>query len=171
MQILFLPAGWTIALCVIGWFLFQLAAALICLIIPRRLLSPERGLFREREWEQGGRVYKRLFRVNRWKHLLPDGAAVTKGGYRKKRLTDFSRENLDRFLLESCRAELTHLLAILPFWVFGFIGPPRMIVYMLLYAMAVNLPCIVVQRYNRPRVRSLLDRIEYRARDSSIAYE
>ena len=171
MQILFLPTGWTIALCFSGWFLFQLAAALVCLKLPERMLSPERILFREREWEQGGRIYKRLFRVERWKQLLPDGAAITKGGYRKKRLTDFSRENLDRFLLESCRAELTHLLAILPFWVFGFIGPPRMIVYMLLYALAVNLPCIIVQRYNRPRVRSLRDRIEDKERDSFIAYE
>lgn len=162
MQILFLPIGWTVALCFGGWFLIQLAAAHVCLKLPKEVLSPHRFLFRERAWEQGGRIYKRLFRVNRWKQLLPDGAAVIRSGFRKKRLTDFSRENLDRFLVESCRAELTHLLAILPFWVFGFIGPPRVIVYMLLYALAVNLPCIIVQRYNRPRVCSLMEKIEFK---------
>ncbi len=171
MQILFLPTGWTVVLCFAGWFLFQLAVALVCLKLPKEMLSPDGFLFRERGWEHGGRVYRRLFRVHRWKHLLPDGAAVTRGGYRKRRLTDFSKGNLDRFLMESCRAELTHLLAILPFWVFGFIGPPSMVVYMLLYALAVNLPCVIVQRYNRPRVRSILDKIEYKERDSSTAYE
>ena len=162
MQILFLPTGWTVALCIFGWFLIQLAAALVCLKLPKRILSPDFFLFRERGWEQGGRIYKRLFRVERWKHLLPDGAAVTGSGYRKKRLTDFSRENLNRFLVESCRAELTHLLAILPFWIFGFIGPPRIIWYMLLYALAVNLPCILVQRYNRPRIRLLMEKMDLR---------
>ncbi len=164
MQILFLPASWTIAICFAGWFFFQLGAALICLKISEHLLSSDRYLFRERRWEQGGRFYRRMFKVDRWKHLLPDGAAVTKSGYRKKRLTDFSSENLERFLTESCRAELTHLLAILPFWLFGLIGPPRLIFYMLFYALAVNLPCVIVQRYNRPRIRALLEKMEYRAR-------
>ena len=161
MQILFLPTGWTVALCFSGWLFFQIAAALVCLKLPNEMLSPNRFLFRERGWERGGRIYKRLFRVDRWKHLLPDGAAVTKYGYRKKRLTDFSRENLDRFLLESCRAELTHLLAILPFWLFGLIGPPRIIWYMLLYALMVNLPCMIVQRYNRPRIRFLMEKMNF----------
>lgn len=171
MQILFLPTGWTVVLCISGWFLFQLAAALVCLMLPERIFSPDRFLFRKRDWEQGGRIYKRLFRVERWKHLLPDGAAITKGGYRKKKLTDFSRDNLDRFLMESCRAELTHLLAILPFWIFGFIGPPRIIWYMLVYALTVNLPCMIVQRYNRPRVGALIDKIQLKERSSSIHNE
>jgi len=170
MRILFLPVGWTLALCFGGWFLIQLAAALICLKLPSRMLSPDGFLFRERGWERDGRIYRRL-RVHRWKRLLPDGAAATRGGYRKKRLTDFSKENLDRYQVESCRAELTHLLAILPFWVFGFIGPPSMIAYMLVYALAVNLPCMIVQRYNRPRIRSLLEKMEYKERNTSIAYE
>ena len=30
---------------------------------------------------------------------------------------------------------------------------------MLIYALAVNLPCIIIQRYNRPRLQRLLDRM------------
>ena len=151
MQILYLPTPWTIVLCFAGWFSFQLGAALICLKIPESWLTSERYLFRTHRWEKNGRLYLFLG-VHRWKRLLPDGAAITKGGYRKKTLTDYSPENLERFMKESCRAELTHLLAILPFWVFGFIGPPSIIPYMLLYALALNLPCIIAQRYNRPRI-------------------
>ena len=74
----------------------------------------------------------------------------------KKKLTDFSERNLEQFVIESCRGELTHLLAILPFWLFGFIGPPAMLWLMLAYAIAVNLPCMLAQRYNRPRFLNLL---------------
>lgn len=31
---------------------------------------------------------------------------------------------------------------------------------MLIYAILINLPCIVVQRYNRPRIQRLLQRME-----------
>lgn len=151
MQILFLSTPLTVVLCFAGWFVFQVCAALIALRIPDRLLSPDRFPYRMFKWEKGGRFYLHLG-VHRWKRLLPDGAAVTKGGYRKKSLNDYSQGNLERFLIESCRAELTHLLAIVPFWVFGLIAPPSILVFMLIYALAVNLPCMMAQRYNRPRI-------------------
>ena len=154
MQLLYLSTPWTIVLCFAGWFVLQFGAALICLKMPERWLSPENYLFRTHRWEKNGRIYLMLG-VHRWKRLLPDGAAITKGGYRKKALADYSSENLERFLIESCRAELTHLLAILPFWVFGLIGPPSIVAYMFLYALVVNLPCIIAQRYNRPRIQIL----------------
>lgn len=152
MQLLFLSTPWTLAFCFFGWFIFQMGAAQYCLRIPDRWLNSEHWLFRSHRWEKNGRLYLYLG-VHRWKRLLPDGAAITKGGYRKKTLTDYSPENLERFVTESCRAELTHLLAILPFWVFGFIAPPQIIVYMFIYSVAVNLPCIIAQRYNRPRIQ------------------
>ena len=166
MQILYLSTPWTSVICFAGWFVLQLGAALICLKIPDRWLTSERYLFRPHRWEMNGRLYL-LLGVHRWKRLLPDGAAITKGGYRKKSLTDFSPENLERFVIESCRAELIHLLAILPFWVFGLIGPPSIIAYMFLYALAVNLPCIIAQRYNRPRIVVLKRQLYERRRKSS----
>jgi hypothetical protein len=69
-----------------------------------------------------------------------------------------------RFILESKRAELVHWLAILPFWVFGLWGPPIVIPIMFVYALAVNLPCIIAQRYNRPRLLRLLMLSENRRR-------
>jgi glycosyl-4,4'-diaponeurosporenoate acyltransferase len=66
--------------------------------------------------------------------------------------------NLQRFLTESCRAEMTHFFAILPFWLFGFIAPPEVILVMLVYAIALNMPCIIAQRYNRPRIEILMNK-------------
>ena len=46
----------------------------------------------------------------------------------QKKLTDFSERNLELFVIECCRGELTHLLAILAFWLFGFTGLPAMMI-------------------------------------------
>ncbi len=156
MQVLFLPEVWMVLLFAIAWFVFQTSAAIIATIIPDRFYNTDSFLFRLRSWEQNGRFYQKVFAIRRWKHLLPDGAAIVKSGFRKKHLTDYSEKGLEKFIVETCRAELTHILAILPFWAFGFFAPPYVIWLMLLYALLVNVPCIVAQRYNRPKLVKLL---------------
>lgn len=158
MRLFYLPDSIAILLCFVIWPVFQVSAALLCKRLPDRFLKPGSYYFRVHRWENSGRFYARFLRIKKWKSLLPDGGAAFKDGYRKKRLTDLSEKNLDRFLVESCRAELTHLLAIPPFIVFGLFVPPLVIPIMLLYALAVNAPCVAVQRYNRPRVTALIQK-------------
>ncbi len=168
MQIFFFSDVFTIILCFLVWPVLQVGAALICIYLPDRCFSPECFLFRTHHFEQKGRIYDRIFHVSRWKHLLPDGGMIwNKRSFRKKKLDSFSKESLERFLVESARGELTHLLAILPFWVFGFFAPPQVTWYMLVYALLVNLPCVIAQRYNRPRVHRLLQRINARNLDKT----
>lgn len=159
MQLFFISRKWVLIFSFFLWFIFQVSASYISYKIPNRFYSINSFLFKQRKWEKSGRLYSKFFKVKKWKHLLPDGAAATKKGYRKKKLEDYSKENLELFLIESCRAELTHLLAILPFWVFGLFGPPKIIVFMFIYAIAVNIPCIIVQRYNRPRILRMLKKM------------
>ena len=109
------------------------------------------------------KLYEDIFKVKSWKQLLPDGGGLwKKRGYKKRHLEDLSEENLERFLLESCRAELTHWLVISLFWVFGFFLPASATGLMLIIALLGNLPCIIPQRYNRPRVLKLLERTQSR---------
>lgn len=159
MRIIFLPDAWTILLCFLVWLVLQMSAALICLKLPDRFYSPDSFLFKAHPFEKEGKIYNTIFHVRRWKHLLPDGGAVwKKTGFRKKKLEDFSEENLNRFLIESARGELTHWLAILPFWLFWFFTPPYVPWLMLIYALLINLPCIIAQRFNRPRVLRVMKR-------------
>jgi len=143
------------------WPAFQIGAALLALAVPAPRFHYDSFFFRAHSWEREGRVYER-FGIKRWKKYLPDGAAAFKNGYRKKHLTDFSPSGLETFLAESCRAELSHWLAILPFFVFGFFCPPIVIPLMFLYAVMVNLPCILAQRYNRPRILKICRRLPKR---------
>jgi glycosyl-4,4'-diaponeurosporenoate acyltransferase len=152
MQLIFLPETTTILLCFVVWPILQGIAAVICTRLPERFFDYTAFFYRVHRWEQEGEFYQTVFRVRRWKKYLPDGAALVKRGFKKKKLVDFSNANLEKYLQESCRAEMIHWLGILPFWLFGFFTPPVVIVYMLFYALAVNLPCVITQRYNRPRI-------------------
>ena len=168
MQVFFLNPYITISLFIIIWAVIPLLLAYLCVKLPDRLFEPERFLWRAHGWEREGHLYETIFRVKRWKHLLPDGGGVwKKHAYKKRSLTDYSEGNLHRFLVESARGELTHWLGILPFWVFGLFAPPVVIWIMLGYALVINLPCIIAQRYNRPRVLALLTRLHRKSKHTS----
>ena len=152
MQIIDLPAGWTVLLIVFLWPTLQMAAAELSRRLPDRLFDYQLPFYRSRPWEKEGKIYQTWFKIRRWKPYLPDGGAIIPGGYAKKHLTDYSAENLERFLNESCRAEFSHWVALSLFWLFGLIGPPVILVFMLIYALAVNMPCIMAQRFVRPRI-------------------
>jgi glycosyl-4,4'-diaponeurosporenoate acyltransferase len=158
MQILFLPKPFAIALCFLLWALIQTLVSFICLKIPNRYFHPAKFPFASFKFEQEGAFYRKWLRVHSWKKFLPDGGALMGADYRKKNLEHVTHMNLQRFLLESCRAEMSHILAILPFWAFGFIAPPEVIWIMFIYAVAINMPCIIAQRYNRPRIQSLINK-------------
>lgn len=157
MQIVFLPLYLTLPLIIILWPLMQYAASWLSKRLPARFFRDTTGFFSCHRWEKDGAIYQRVFRIRKWKHLLPDGGAMV-GGYAKKHLTDFSRQNLETFIEESCRAEFSHWVAMLPFWVFGFFAEFAVIYFMLAYAIVVNLPCILAQRFNRPRIHKVLAR-------------
>ncbi len=162
MRIIYLPDAWTIFLCFLVWPVLQVAAALICINLPDRFFSSNSFFFRAHRLEREGRIYDRIFRVSHWKHLLPDcGKVWKKRGLRKKKLENFSEENLNRFLIESAQGEMTHWLAIFPFWLFWLFTPPMVPWMMLIYALLVNIPCIIAQRYNRPRVQRLLQKMSW----------
>ena len=163
MRIFFLPTGWTLLLCFAAWMVINLSVVIICLFLPDKVLNPRAFFFRSHPFERDGQNYENVFKVKRWKHLLPDGGGLwKKRGYKKRHLEDISEDNLERFLLESCRAELTHWLVISFFWVFGFFLPASATGLMLIIALLGNLPCIIAQRYNRPRFLRLLERTHSR---------
>lgn len=171
MRIICLSDTWTVVMCFLVWPLLQVGSVIVCLNLPDSFFAPDIFLFRSHSFEKDGLIYNRIFRVRRWKHLLPDGGMVwKKRGFKKKKLDNFSEETLKKFLVESARGEMAHWLAILPFWVFWFFTPPLVPWVMLVYALSVNIPCIIVQRYNRPRVERLLkSKIKRQDRVSSYA--
>lgn len=134
----------------------QVSAALICRRIPVNNFNSESIIFRTHKFEKGGRIYKSIFMVHKWKRLLPDGAKYFKGDFTKKSMLSFDAEYIDIFVKESCRAELVHWLGMIPFIIYYLITPPLVATLMVVYAIISNAPCIITQRYNRPRLKAML---------------
>jgi glycosyl-4,4'-diaponeurosporenoate acyltransferase len=159
MRLIHLPTFWTIMIDIAAWFVIHIMVVFFAVRIPVEHFNPTGLLYRPKDWEKQGAVYQDFFKIKRWKKHTPDGAAFLKEkGFPKKQLLNSSTPYLKSFLLETCRAELTHWIIIFfapffflwnRFWV-GWI--------MILYALIENIPLIMVQRYNRIRFLSILHR-------------
>ncbi|HEY8547953.1 MAG TPA: hypothetical protein VIL36_23000 [Acidimicrobiales bacterium] len=146
----------TVALDVVAWGAVHAGTGYLVHRLPVAWLARDRSLFRVRRWEQGGRRYRRVLRIHRWKDRLPEAGALFAGGISKRRLTGDEDGGLERFVVETRRAELGHWLAVLPAPLFALWNPPVAAVLMVVYALAVNLPFVAIQRYNRARAERVL---------------
>lgn len=124
---------------------------------PAERLEHDGTLTRLRAWERGGRIYERIA-IRRWKDRLPDAGAVFRGGTSKRVLPGRSSADLRRFAAETRRAELVHWRIPLIAPLFALFNPLALTVAMGAYAVVANLPCLVVQRYNRGRILRVLER-------------
>jgi glycosyl-4,4'-diaponeurosporenoate acyltransferase len=111
-----------------------------------------------RAWERGGRLYEGVFGIKGWKGWLPDAARWFGGGFAKGTLAANHPDYLRRFVRETWRGELCHWAALGFAPVFFLWNPWWADLVMFGYALLANLPCIVVQRYNRLRLQRLLAR-------------
>lgn len=109
---------------------------------------------RLRSFERDGELYVRIFRVRAWKRLVPE-AGTWFGGMSKRRLPNSHEGGLQRLAVESLRAEKTHLtmLAVTP--VFVFWNDPIPFLANVCFSLVVNVPPIVVTRFNRHRLARL----------------
>jgi len=100
--------------------------------------------------------YERCWLIRHWKPWIPDAGHVLPGGIRKASLMGRDRTGLERLLAETRRAELVHW-ALWPAWLVTALWlPPQGVVINFVFATLFNLPCLLLQRYNRLRVRQLL---------------
>ena len=159
MRLVHLPTFWTVLLDIFAWLFIHLAVVAVMVRIPRAWFDPNGPLYRPRFWERGGRFYERRLRIRSWKARAPDGAGLTRDrGFPKKRLENRKEAYLEAFRRETCRAELTHWVIML-FAPFFFLWNKVWVGWiMVAYALAENLPLILIQRYNRERFRRILER-------------
>jgi glycosyl-4,4'-diaponeurosporenoate acyltransferase len=137
---------------VLAWLVIHLGVAWAGTRLPIRLFSSRQWLYRARGWERCGRVYERHLGVKRWKDRLPDGAALFSGGFRKAGMEGAALEHLQRFERETCRGEAVHWAVLASSGFFFLWNPWWAGLLMIVYAVAANLPCILIQRYNRVRL-------------------
>jgi len=137
----------------LGWSLL-VGAAVNQLPLPW-LANPD-GELPQGEAATALRRYERYWLIRRWKPWIPDAGHVLPGGIYKASLMGRDRAGLERLLAETRRAELVHW-ALWPAWLVTALWlPPLGVVLNLVFATFFNLPCLLLQRYNRLRVGKLL---------------
>ena len=158
-MLLHLPSLPTILLDIAVWLIIHMGVSSLMTHIPLSSFDTGFWLYKRRKWEKDGRIYAKIFRLKKWKKRLPDGAALFKGGFRKKHLKGLDDVYLDNFIRETCRAELTHWIMFLVSPVFFIWNPWWVGIVMIVYAILVNLPCIIIQRYNRIRLKRVYSKL------------
>lgn len=148
---------WLLVINSVAWFFIHMGIALSMIRIPDEWLAQKEEVFRPRTWEKEGEFWQKNFRIRSWKKFLPDGSLFIPASYDQTNLHGTKEENLEKFILETIRAELTHWLMIPPAFLFFLWNPPWAAYIMILYALLLNLPLIMTQRYNRPRLQRLLE--------------
>jgi len=129
--------------------------------IPRRWFSHSRFPYRAYRWEKNGKIYKKL-RIDAWKDRMPDMSRVMRDMVPKRVGKAPHSHDVWILVAETCRAEIVHLClcALSPvIWLFwrSFVG-----IVLCFVVILCNLPFILIQRYNRPTLVALAQRLEAR---------
>ena len=119
--------------------------------IPRDAIRFDKFPYASYLWEDGGDIYRKL-RVETWKKILPDKSRYVRTMVKKNLGEDRSSKHIKLLIEETCVAELVHwlllfaspLFRLFPESVFGIVAS-------ILYGLS-NVPFIMIQRYNRPRL-------------------
>lgn len=124
------------------------------LLLPDRL-DPEAFPFRSFDFEENGKFYER-FGIRRWKNKVPDMSKYWKRLPRKKMTPGDGADKTGILIQETCVAELVHWgLILFSLGIFLFWRTPGAVCFFFLYNLLGNVPFIMIQRYNRPRLLKL----------------
>ena len=132
-------------------------------LLPDSWILEDSAVFRCFDWEKGGSVYN-AFHIRKWQNKVPDMSKLFPKVMQEKKVTRNLRQDLPLMIRETCIAEFIHvLLCVAGLWCMviwpGFGG----FLMSFLYTLG-NLPFIMIQRYNRPRLRALHEKIVCRTR-------
>ena len=141
----------------------SLSGFFIGLFLPRDAFSADSPSYRPLPFEKNGKFYESL-RIRRWKDKLPDMSQLFPKILPIKRLWDALgptgrlSERLPQLIQETCLAEFIHrTLSLAGFVCVGIWHGVGGFAISVAYAVG-NLPFVMIQRYNRPRLIELRDR-------------
>lgn len=149
--------AWITLLLLLTGFALVLLPSLLCAIVirllPKKWFNPDNKVYNVSEKER-----KRLLNLGtkKWKDKIPELGQLV--NFKKDKLADSNNpEYVQKFLIETCYSETLHISCIvtaliamcfMPFGCFWTISFPIAIVYS-----CYNIPSILIQRYNRPRLK------------------
>lgn len=129
--------------------------------MDRKWFQPDLWLFRCRSWEREGRFYRSLH-VQQWKDKLPDMSKIFPKFLTPKQVDSTMGANqVHQVVEETCKAEAVHWGLSAACGMFFLLCKTwkNALVLWLIYFLVFNLPFIIIQRFNRPRLVRLEQRL------------
>ncbi len=130
-------------------------------LVPKNLYIQDKKLYAERRFEN--KLFKKL-NIKKWKDNVPQFLKVKNINYIKDENKQVDADYINFFITETKRGELMHLIDIvlgivamlfLPKHYFFRYSLPIILVWIFFNGLS-----IIIQRYNRPRLKKFLKRIE-----------
>lgn len=132
-------------------------------LIPKSWLNPDVFPYKLYAFEKNGRFYEQ-FNVRKWQSKVLDMSKLFPKIIPRKSVNDNLYTTLPVMIKETCVAELVHWLLVVPgFYCLFLREGAGGIIIVILYELG-NIPYIIIQRYNRPRLISTLKRMEKTAK-------
>ena len=126
-------------------------------LMPAGSFHADRFPFRSFAFERDGQIYDKL-KIRRWKDKVPDMSKILPQTMVPKRLRlGVEQQRVSLLIQETCIAELVHVVLCFAGCLCLVLWPgPGGVVVTALYILLGNLPFILMQRYNRPRLMRLM---------------
>lgn len=134
--------------------------------LPRRWFDPTRFPYRSFAWEKEGNFYRKIG-VHKWKDLVPDMSKVMPDMIPKQvTLRETSAEAMI-LVQETCVAEAVHA-ALMVLAIGNYLICPSLagLLLALFDAVFLNLPYWIIQRYNRPKLLRVAERLRKKEEQS-----
>ena len=131
---------------------------IMCISFDTGFFDPSKRMYQPHKWERNGKFYSDVLKINRWKKYLP--GYTGRNGFSKNHLEDISPEYLDRFIMETCRAEWNHISNCLFAVVLFALNQLAAALCLTIVLLLLNLPFVMIQRYNRFRLQRLRRMVE-----------
>lgn len=128
--------------------------------LPRKWFNPEKFPFRSFAWENEGKIYEKIG-IQWWKTHTPDMSKYIRRAFPKQGNMMRDPVHLRRLVVETCSAEFVHWCLIFLSPVFVVLMDELGVLSMVIYILG-NMVSLVIQRYNRPRILKIVQRIEKR---------
>lgn len=146
--------------CIIYFAIIGIIAFVTGRLLPKRMFKKGKYPYRQFSFEKNGEIYERMS-VKTWQKFFLDMSKLFPGLITKREMVSRpEKEVVEDMLMETCVAEVIHVGLLL----FGFgavfiwkgLGG---VVASILYFLG-NLPYIIIQRYERPRLERLSERMQ-----------
>lgn len=134
----------------------------LCVKLDISHFDYNKSIYKIKKFENNGRFYQKHFKINKWKDKLPQH--IAEDGFSKASISSTSPEYFETFIMETCRAGWCHLVNCFYIIIALFLSPNAVGLTLGILTIIVNIPFIMIQRYNRARLLRVLHRIKKEAK-------